>query len=150
MLVTEPLELLPVPVSPSALRRAAHTLHHRPQHPQESARVTEALQRCAEGTGTRMQAEPWKGTTHLLCPSPPRLGVAAVDDFQHTPSLVPVQPFWPASRGTEPSLHLCRLARSRGERGLAAGFPAPGIPHAGLAAVARRLGNPSCHLPPRR
>lgn len=50
-------------------------LHHGPQHPQGSARVTKAPQRCAEGTGTRMKAKPWKGT-HLLCPSPPRLGVA--------------------------------------------------------------------------
>lgn len=36
--------------------------------------------------------------------------------FQHTPSLVPAQLFWPASRGTEPSLHLCRPTCSRGER----------------------------------
>jgi len=63
----------------------------------------------------RTRAEPWE-SAHLLSAFPPGWEPQAVAAFQHAPSPVPAQLFWPASQGTEPSLHLCRPARSRGQR----------------------------------
>lgn len=82
-----------------------------------------------------MQAELWKGT-HLLCPSPPRLGGTGCRRLPAhslpcaSAALLASKPRDRAKSPPPPSRSL-----PRGAAGLAAGFPAPGILHAGLAAA---------------
>lgn len=144
MLVTEPLEPLSVPVSITFSSKESSS--HAPPSastPPGSARVPKALQRPAEGTGTRMQAEPWKGT-HLFCPSPPRLGVAGCGRLPAhslpcaSAALLAGEPRDGAKSPPLPSRSLPRGARF-GRRPPRAWHPAGG---------AGSDGNSSCHLPP--
>lgn len=65
--------------------------------------------------------------------------------FQHTPSLVPAQLFWPAKpRDGAKSPPLSSRWLPRGAAGLAVGFPMPGTRRAGLAVT----GKPGPGTPP--
>lgn len=92
----------------------------------------------------RMRAEPWKGT-HLLSPFPPGLGVIGCSRLPAhslpcaSAALLASKP---RDRAKSPPLPPCSLPR--GAAGLAAGFPVPGTPRVGLAA----LGKPGSGTPP--